>query len=267
MKIGLLITARLKSTRLPFKLLMDLNGRTLIERVIDRSKTLHNIEQIVLCTSTNPQDKPLTDIALRNNIHYFLGNEQDVLKRLLDASKFFSFDYILSITGENPLFSISYANRTLDVIKREKPDFVLYEGLPIGCAIYGLNVKALEVVCEVKKEVDTEIWGPLINRPEIFDVHIEKVNPFYNRPLLRVTCDYFEDYRLLNSIFKNYSVDQVPSLYDALGLLDSNPELLQINAKNKQASLSEEKIREINEFFKKNNKRIGAIKDEIYLRK
>ena len=106
MKIGLLITARLKSTRLPLKLLLDLNGKTIIERVIDRTKQIKNIDQVVLCTSLNPQDKPLTDIALKNNTHYFLGDEEDVLKRLLDASKFFGLDYILSITGEKSRRSV-----------------------------------------------------------------------------------------------------------------------------------------------------------------
>ena len=159
MKIGLFITARLKSSRLPLKLLLDLNDRTIIELVIDRAKLINDIDQIVLCTSVNRQDKPLTDIALKNNIHYFIGSEEDVLQRLLDAAKFFSVDYILSITGENPLFSIEFANQTIDLIKKTNADFIQFAGLPIGCAVYGIRVKALEVVCAVKKEVDTEIWG------------------------------------------------------------------------------------------------------------
>ena len=63
MKIGFLITARLKSSRLPFKILKDLNGKTVIERIIDRAKKIQNISEIILCTSTNSQDRPLVDIA------------------------------------------------------------------------------------------------------------------------------------------------------------------------------------------------------------
>ena len=37
--------------------------------------------------------------------------------------------------------------------------------------IYGINVKALETVCAVKKQIDTEIWGPLVNRSEIFNIN------------------------------------------------------------------------------------------------
>ena len=93
MKIGFLITARLKSERLPLKIIKDLNGKTVIERLIDRIKEIKDITDIVLCTSTNSQDRPLVDIARGNNIYYFNGDEDDVLKRLLDAAKFYNLDY------------------------------------------------------------------------------------------------------------------------------------------------------------------------------
>src|SRR5690606_464279 len=102
MKIGLQITARMKSSRLPFKLLMDLNGYSIIEHVINRSKLIKGVESVVLCTSVNAQDKPLVDVAREKDIYYYLGSEVDVLQRLLDSANFFGFDYILSITGENP---------------------------------------------------------------------------------------------------------------------------------------------------------------------
>lgn len=252
MKTGLLITARLKSSRLPLKLLLDINGRTLIQRVIDRCKLVHGIDHIVLCTSTNPQDKPLVDIAKENNIYYFLGSEEDVLQRLSDASKFFGFDYILSITGENPLFCTDHASRTIDLLCSKKADFVMFEGMPIGCAVYGLGAKALRVVCEVKKEVDTEIWGPLINRPDIFNVYTEQVEPFFNRPSLRITCDYFEDYEFLQAVFNQSKPDETPSLYNALKLLDKHPEYLKIHGHKVQIGLPLNIINSISLYYEKN---------------
>ena len=264
MKIGLLITARLKSTRLPLKLLLDLNGKSVIERVIERSHQIVGIDQVILCTSLNYQDKPLTDIALRNNTHYFLGSEEDVLQRLHDASKYFDLDYVLSITGENPLFSIEYANRTVDLIKKYKADFTLFEGLPIGCAVYGLKVKALDVVCRIKQEIDTEIWGPLFKRPELFDLKIEKVNDFYFRPELRITNDYFEDYQFLNAIFNHYNKEEIPSLFSVLSLLDCHPEYLSINREKVQSNLSEEKLNSINKYYLRNISHFRDVKEKIY---
>jgi spore coat polysaccharide biosynthesis protein SpsF len=264
MKIGLQITARMKSSRLPFKLLMDLNGYSIIEHVINRSKLIKGVEGVVLCTSINAQDKPLVDVARENDIYYFLGSEADVLQRLLDSASFFGFDYILSITGENPLFSIDHTNRLVDIIKREKPDFTFFEGLPIGCGVYGIKVKALELVCKIKKEIDTEIWGPLINRPEIFKVTTEKVNDFYHHPNLRLTNDYFEDYMLMSKMFSHFSYQSTPSLYHALELLENHPDYLKINAEKIQAGVSNEVLDKIDQFYKKNLTDILKLKQEIY---
>jgi len=264
MKIGLQITARLKSSRLPFKLLMDLNGYSIVEHVINRAKLVKGIDEIVLCTSNNQQDRPLVDISLLNNIYYFLGSEVDVLQRLLDSAKFFGFDYLLSITGENPIFSIDHANRIVDFIKRDKPDFTFFEGLPIGCGIYGIKTKALELVCEIKNEIDTEIWGPLINRPEIFTVKTEKVNEFFFKPHMRLTNDYFEDYMFMQKIFSHFPNKSTPSLYSVMELILKNPEYLQLHEGKTQASVSKEVLKKIDGFYKENLNDILIKKQRIY---
>lgn len=117
MKIGFLITARLKSTRPPLKIIRGLNGRTVIERIIDRAKEINSISRIVLCTSVNPQDKPLIDIAKKNNIDCFTGREVDVLQRLLDAAKLFKIEYFLGVTADNPLISIYHSNLIIEEVK------------------------------------------------------------------------------------------------------------------------------------------------------
>jgi len=264
MKIGFLITARLKSSRLPFKLLMDLNGKSMVERVIDRTKKVVGLSDIILCTSNNRQDKSLVEIAKTNDIYYFLGSEIDVLQRLYDAASFFDLDYIINITGENPLFSIHEANRVVDSIKSKKSDFTFIDGLPIGCAVYGIKVKALKVVCEIKKEIDTEIWGPLINRSEIFNVDAIEVKDYFNRPKLRLTNDYFEDYQLMQAIFNNFPKGYNPSLYEALQILDQNPEYLKINAHREQAALANEIVQSIDTFYKENHKQILDLKKSVY---
>ena len=110
MKTSFLITARLKSTRLKNKVLLPLNGFTVIERIIQRAKNILESSNIVLCTSTADQDLPLIDYAQKCSIKYFRGQPDDVLQRLLDAAELFGFDYFIGITADNPLFSIYHAN-------------------------------------------------------------------------------------------------------------------------------------------------------------
>lgn len=264
MKIGFLITARLKSTRLPQKLLLDLNGKSVVERVIERCKKVADISEIVICTSTNPQDKPLTDIALKNNIHYYLGSEEDVLKRLSEAATFFNLNYIINITGENPLFSIYHANLVVNQAKKEINDFIYIDGLPIGCAVYGIRPEALKTVCEVKKEVDTEIWGPLINRPEIFDVKKIEVDDKLKNEGLRITTDYLEDYQFIQALFSHFDQNKIPDYLEIDQLLKSKPELKEIHAGRKQMQLDNELIHKIDNYFIKNKEDILQVKSKYY---
>jgi len=252
MKIGFLITARLKSSRLPLKLLRGLNGKSVVERVIERAKEVSYVEEVVLCTSTNSQDRPLVDIALKNEVYYYLGSEEDVLQRLTDAAKFFEMDSFVNITGENPLFSIEYANIVADNLRTGKYDFVYLEGLPIGCACYGLNVKALEVVCQVKKEIDTEIWGLLINQPDIFRVKKIQVSSDFNIGNVRITTDYIEDYRMIAKIFNHFPNNYIPSYFEVVELLKCKPEILELNQMKKQLALDQEVIDRISQFYRKN---------------
>lgn len=264
MKIGFLITARLKSSRLPLKLLKDLNGKNVLERVIDRCKKVADVDEIILCTSLNPQDRSLVDVAVKNDIYYFLGNEEDVLQRLSDAATFYGLDYIIGITGENPLFSIYHASIVVNQAKMAKNDFIYIDGLPIGCAVYGIRPEALKTVCEVKTVVDTEIWGPLINQPEIFDVFKIKVDSNYEYKNLRVTLDYFEDYAFLSKVFSFFDAAKVPTYFEFLELMKSNPELTKIHEGRKQLALDGKVLNEINQYYSNNKEAILKIKNKYY---
>ena len=72
MKTGYLIIGRLKSTRLPNKLLIDIKGKPIISHLLDRLKLAKKIDEIIICTSTLEQDKPLEKIAKDNNVKCFL---------------------------------------------------------------------------------------------------------------------------------------------------------------------------------------------------
>lgn len=264
MKIGFLITARLKSSRLPQKLLLDLNGKMIIERVIDRCKKVADISEIILCTSTNPQDKPLVDIALKNNIYYYLGSEADVLKRLSDAATFFNLDYIINITGENPVFSTYHANIVVNEAKQHLHDFIHIDGLPIGCAVYGIRPAALKTICEIKEEIDTEIWGPLINRPDIFNVKKIDASSSLNNSNLRITTDYLEDYLFIQKIFSHYPCNYTPDYIEVSQLIKERPELTEINKNRKQAQLDNDVLERINRYFIENQKEILEVKTKHY---
>ena len=85
MRTGFLITARLKSTRLPKKLILEVLGENYITWMVRRLKLATNLDVIVICTSTNPQDDPLEEVAKKEGVECFRGSEEDVASRLYDC--------------------------------------------------------------------------------------------------------------------------------------------------------------------------------------
>lgn len=232
MKTALTITVRMKSERLPRKAMRDLAGRPMIEHLIERLKTTKLPDEIVLCTSTNPQDKILTEVARRNGIEWFNGDEVDVLRRLLDMARKYRVDFIVSTTGDNPLTDPVYADKIIENFVRTNADYITCPELPLGTFSYGLKVEALERVVELKKEKDTEIWGIYFTNSNMFKRAIVDVQEELRHPEIRLTVDTPEDFQLMEEIYRRlYEPGRVFKLQDVMRLLEKNPQLTHINRK------------------------------------
>ncbi|MCD4819042.1 MAG: NTP transferase domain-containing protein [Candidatus Cloacimonetes bacterium] len=249
MKIGFFITARLKSSRLKHKILLDLNGKPIIHRIIERCKATPGIDGVVLCTSTNPQDSLLYDFAVKNDIQFWAGSEDDVLERLLAAAEYFGYDAFVSITADNPLFSIYTSQLLVDWNKRDNFDFIFTKGLPIGVGTYFINCKALKIANYMKKESNTEIWGPFVNRDDFFHIGELVVTNSPYKEERRITCDYPEDYALFQKIYSAYEYNTVPKVQMYLSFLKDNVTLWDINSMHKQLMPTVKALEDINSNF------------------
>ena len=127
-----------------------------------------------------------------------------------------------------------------------------------------IETKALELVCKIKSIVDTEIWGNLIDRPEIFNIKTIEVTDKLNRPELRLTLDYDEDYELIRNIYFNIPFKKVLNLYNVIDYLDKNPEIVKINQKCVQLDLDEKIKEKIDKHYKENLEKKIEIKEKIY---
>ena len=97
-KVVVIIEARMGSSRLPGKVLKDVNGTPALERLIARLKFCKKVDEIVVATSTSEKDDALMAWAAQNNVSYFRGSEDDVLKRVADASQEYNADLIVEIS-------------------------------------------------------------------------------------------------------------------------------------------------------------------------
>ena len=108
----------MKSKRLKKKAILKLNGKTVLQNIISRAKKVKACKEIIFCTSKKTEDKILVKIAQKEKIKTFTGHDKDVFSRLKDAANQYKLDYYICITGDNPLFSVYYANKIVEVIKK-----------------------------------------------------------------------------------------------------------------------------------------------------
>ena len=102
-KVVLIIQARMSSTRLPGKSMMPLADKPLVYRMVERLKNCKKIDEIVIATSDQPEDKVLLELAKELQVSYFQGNLLDVRNRYLKAAEQFQADFIIRIPADNPM--------------------------------------------------------------------------------------------------------------------------------------------------------------------
>lgn len=230
--IGFIITGRMKSTRLEKKLTLKINDREVIAHMIDRAKLIFEKSNIIIATSSNPQDDILEDIAKRENISIFRGHEDDVIVRLHNAAKENNIDFFINITADCPLFGFDYIEKIYQLHLDTNADLVTSLDLPHGYFTYGLKTKAIDKILEIKKTDNTEVWGDYFyNNPDLFRVEKLKVEKTEIRENFRLTLDYPEDFKFFETIFKHFGSETYKiSSEDLTKYLDKNPEVVAINS-------------------------------------
>lgn len=103
MKKVAIVQARLGSTRLPGKILMDLAGRPMLAQQIRRMKRCRFLDEIVVATTTASADDAVVELARHEGVGWFRGSQEDVLSRYLGAARESYADLVVRITGDCPL--------------------------------------------------------------------------------------------------------------------------------------------------------------------
>lgn len=235
LKCVITITVRMKSTRLPKKVLLNIKGKRYIDHMIDRLKLAKKPSEIILCTSTLEEDDILIEVAKVNNIKYYRGHPDDVMFRIYNGAKKFGADVICSTTGDNAFTDPIIMDKMIEFFEENDADFVFCKDLPVGIQTYIIRMSALDDAIENKDAIDTEIWGGYLNRPELYRVFTYKINNLlYHHPEWRLTLDYPKDFQLFKRIFDElYTDENIFSFKEIMTLLSDKPDIIKIN-KNKE---------------------------------
>jgi len=198
------ITVRMKSTRLPKKVLLPIEGKRYIDHMIERLKLAKKISDIVLCTSTLEEDDVLIDVAKENGVKYYRGHPDDVMLRIYNGAKKFNADVLVSTTGDNVFTDPVFMDKMIEFFEKNNADYVFCKDLPIGIQSYIVKLSVMKDAIERKDDNNTEMWGGYLNLPNIYRVFEYKVSDsLFKHPEWRLTLDYPEDYELFKKRFND----------------------------------------------------------------
>lgn len=142
-RIGIILQARMGSTRLPGKVLADLNGIPLLKHILLRWQWLGRWP-LVLATTDRPEDDELESFCRQEQVPCFRGSSLDVLDRYLRSARAFGFDQVIRWTGDNPFVDIEHLPSLVAGHLAGNFDYSNnFAGLPLGSGSGILSLAAL----------------------------------------------------------------------------------------------------------------------------
>jgi spore coat polysaccharide biosynthesis protein SpsF (cytidylyltransferase family)/predicted dehydrogenase len=231
LKIGCLLSVREKATRLPKKVLLDLAGKPLTVRLLHRLAMARGVDQVILSTSSHPDDEVLAILAEEEGFAAFRGSEEDKLDRYYQTALHYGLDAVIVVDGDDPFCFPEAIDLVAAALHEGNVDCVYLSGLPLGAASTGLTTDALRRVLEMKDERDTEVWGGyFIGSGRFNSREIRIDDPLLNHPEIRLTLDYQEDYELITRVAQAFDNRFNFSSHELMDLLvNQQPELAMLN--------------------------------------
>ncbi|MDR2785359.1 MAG: spore coat protein [Treponema sp.] len=194
MKLGIVLQARLDSTRLPGKALKDLRGESMIYRVMEALNQIPAGVRVLACPENclglfGPP-------AERAGFEIFGGPEDDVLGRYCGAIRRFGIDRVIRATGDNPFVFADAASALNAEAETLAADYAGYAGLPLGAGVESVKSEAL---FRAEKEAGAgpareHVCPYLYAHPELFTLHRPLAPPAWRGPDMRLTVDTAEDF-------------------------------------------------------------------------
>jgi spore coat polysaccharide biosynthesis protein SpsF len=240
MNIVIVVQARTSSYRLPGKVLLNLSGKPLLIRMVERIKRSSKAGLVVIATSSNESDDIIENLSTSCGAECFRGSLDDLLDRHYKAAIHYKADAIVKIPSDCPLIDPKIIDRVIDRYLESYPDFDFVSNLhpasyPDGNDVEIISFRALETAWkEAVLNFEREHTTPYIwENPDKFKID----NVVWESGLdysmsHRWTIDYEEDYQFISKIF-NALFPENPAfgLYDILNLIEKQPELAEINRK------------------------------------
>lgn len=237
-----IIQARMTSTRLPKKVLKEINGKPMLDYVINQTLSSQFIKNIIIATTLEKEDLKIVDYCKRNNLKYFQGSKTDLLDRYYKCAKKFKCNTIVRITSDCPLIDPKVIDKVIKKFLNNSYDYVSNNiekidgkwenatcNFPQGMTVEISSFKVLEKAWkESKKHSEREHVFPYIQfNPKLFKISNVKMRKDISN--IRCTVDKINDLKFVRKIFEKIGNDKIITIKDIVKIIEKNPKLILIN--------------------------------------
>jgi spore coat polysaccharide biosynthesis protein SpsF len=232
-KVVAIVQARMGSTRLPGKVLMDLGGESVLGRVVRRLRRATLVDEIVVATTDSVADDAIIRECDWLDVGSFRGSEHDVLDRYYQATRACSARTVVRITSDCPVIDAELVDETIRVFRDKRADYtsnVFPRTYPRGLDIEVFSLSALERAWqEAHEPYQREHVTPYFyEHPELFRLASLCGPTDYSQ--YRWTLDTAEDLDLLRTIYARLGNSGDFSWRDAIKVMEREPQLAELNS-------------------------------------
>lgn len=234
MKYLAMIQARANSSRLADKIFLQVNGKTMLQYVIEAVGRSKLTDEVMVVTSIEKSNLRVLELCAKLGTRVFVGSEEDVLDRYYQAARLLKPEYVIRITADCPLFDGSLLDEAIRQMKKDS-DYLgmLSETFADGLDIQIITFDALRKAwknAKLKSERE-HVTTYIINHSEMFRLQ-DFVSPIGNFGQHRWTLDETEDFFLIKSVLEYFTkCGKTDYGYrDVLAYLELHPEMAEVNS-------------------------------------
>jgi spore coat polysaccharide biosynthesis protein SpsF len=234
-KIVGIIEARMKSTRLPGKVLKTIGNYNSIEHIVRRLQKVTDISDICVATTVDESDDRIAEFAQMIGVRIFRGSENDVLLRVLEAADSLSAEVIIEITADCPFVDPQMVKDFLKIFLTGDFEYVSNNVIPTFADGFDIQIFRTETLRRssyfAKSRAEREhVTMHIRQNPGVFRICNIEAPHDLRHPNLSVTLDTEEDLDVLLKISDHFGPNYFPNHIEITNYLLSNPEISKINS-------------------------------------
>ncbi|MHB1328390.1 MAG: cytidylyltransferase domain-containing protein [Gemmatimonadales bacterium] len=245
MKTVITVEARMRSTRLPGKVLRPILSQPMLALMIERLRRVRLADEIVVATTVHEADEPIVALAEALGVGCYRGSEDDVLSRVLGAATEAGAELVVETTADCPLIDPGVIDQVIQTFITNDVDYcanVLSPTYPRGMDVQVFPTAVLADVAAQTNDPDDREHVSLYIYQHPDQYRLLNVASGLDPAVasLRLTVDTPEDYELVSRIYQElYPIERRFTLHDILALLARYPEMHTINNHVRQKAVRE----------------------------